>query len=208
MNVVYLRVSTCHQDVNNQMMGIEKYMEEHQMTIDRVFEETVSGKVRAKDRKLASVMNELKKGDTLIVSEVSRIGRNMMDVISNINMLCNEKGCNFIAVKQNYYFKTNDLNSKVMLFAHTIAAEIERGLNCARTKESYLRVKAESDGDFVWGRPQKLQKTMKIDLSLSIEEIAKRNGVHRLTVIRYVREHRNDLCYTPRNHYLTLAQAS
>ncbi|BAG83936.1 recombinase family protein [Candidatus Azobacteroides pseudotrichonymphae] len=206
MNVVYLRVSTCHQDVNNQMMGIEKYMEEHQMTIDRVIEETVSGKIKARDRKLASVMDELKKGDTLIVSEVSRIGRNMMDVISNINMLCNEKGCNFIAVKQNYYFKTNDLNSKVMLFAHTIAAEIERDLNCARTRESYLRVKAESNGDFVWGRPKDSGKKLVINPYLSIDDIARQNNVHRRTVTRYVRQYRKDLCYKPRNHYLTLAQ--
>ena len=86
MIYAYIRVSTDKQTVENQRFEIEKFARIRELNIDKWISETVSGTKSAKKRKLGSLIKKLKKGDTLIASEISRLGRRLMEVMSILNM--------------------------------------------------------------------------------------------------------------------------
>lgn len=140
--VAYIRVSTDRQDVDNQRFEITRYAEAHNLTVDEFVGETISGyKTQIKERKINQVLDSLTKGDTLIVSETSRVSRRLLEILNTLQN-CIDRGINVIAVKENYVFK-DDINSKVLAFAFGLAAEIERNLISARTREALARKKAE-----------------------------------------------------------------
>lgn len=141
MNYAYLRVSTEKQTIKNQRFEIETYCKQNNIKIDIWTQETVSGKKDFKDRKLASVLNKMKPLDTLIISEISRIGRNIIDIMNILNF-CIERKITVISKKEGYKF-CNDINSKVLAFAFGLTAEIEHNLISVRTKEALARKKAE-----------------------------------------------------------------
>ena len=78
----YIRVSTDKQTVENQRFEIENFVGRENIRIDRWIEETVSGTVSVEKRKLGSLLKRLKKGDVLIASEISRLGRNLLQIMS------------------------------------------------------------------------------------------------------------------------------
>ncbi|NQD41434.1 recombinase family protein [Glutamicibacter halophytocola] len=146
--IAYARVSTDKQDAENQRFEIERYLARTGANFDEFLEETVSGKKHVSDRKLGQLINELDRGDTLIVSETSRISRRLNEIFNTIQA-CIDRGITVIAVKQNYVF-ADDINSKVIAFAFGLAAEIERDLISQRTKEALARKKSEG---VTLGRP-------------------------------------------------------
>ncbi len=79
----YLRVSTGDQELEKNKSDI-LHLANH-LNLGRVVfvEEIVSGKVSWKKRKIAEIIEEFKKGDTLIVSELSRLGRSMPGMYGN-----------------------------------------------------------------------------------------------------------------------------
>ena len=137
----YLRVSTDKQTLENQRGEITRFVTKNGLTVDRWVEEIVSGKVKDSDRKLGYVLKRLKKGDTLIVSELSRLSRTLLDIMSIMRSLL-ERGITLYSVKENFCLEDN-INSKVILFAFGLAAEIERDLISARTKEALATKKAQ-----------------------------------------------------------------
>lgn len=140
--VAYIRVSTDRQDVENQRYEIERYAERQHLSIDEFVGETISGfKTQITERKISLLLKELQAGDTLIVSETSRVSRRMIEILNALQD-CIDRGITIIAVKENYVFK-DDLNSQVMAFAFGLAAQIERNLISARTREALARKKAE-----------------------------------------------------------------
>lgn len=134
MVVAYLRVSTGHQLLDNQRAEVVKYAEKHDLTIDRWVTETVSGKTRGCDRKLGQLLRQLKSGDTLIITELSRLSRTLMDIMSIVSVLIKKK-VNLYSIKDGCAFD-DTINSKVLLFAFGLVAEIERNLISMRTKEA------------------------------------------------------------------------
>lgn len=144
----YIRVSTDHQTVENQRFTIENYCSKNNLHIDKWIEETISSRVQLKDRKLGKLQNKLQCGDVLIASEISRLGRNLLQVMGILQM-CLEKECQVWTIKENYRLGA-DIGSKVLAFAFALSAEIERQLISQRTKESLNRLKAE--GKYL-GRP-------------------------------------------------------
>ena len=133
----YLRVSTDTQDAANQRFTINS------LYPDCLFiEEQVSGKVPWKLRKLGSLVYDLKPGDTLIVSELSRLGRSMLEVMELLSILLSRKVF-VISVKEGFNLD-DGIQSKVLAFAFTLAAEIERQLISQRTKEALSRKKFEA----------------------------------------------------------------
>ena len=91
MIYAYIRVSTDKQTVENQRFEIEKFARIRELNIDKWISETVSGTKSAKKRKLGSLIKKLKKGDTLIASEISRLGRRLMEIMSILNTLMQKK---------------------------------------------------------------------------------------------------------------------
>ena len=137
----YLRVSTDLQNCANQRFEIENFAKNHNITIDEWVEETISSRKNLNDRKLGKLLNRLNSNDVIITTEISRLGRNMLEVMG-ILQHCLEKDCEIITIKENYHLGA-DIQSKVLAFAFSLASEIERQLISQRTKESLKRLKNE-----------------------------------------------------------------
>lgn len=139
--IAYLRVSTEKQYLENQHEEIERFASKHGLKIDRWYTETVSGCVCSKDRKLANLLSRMKPGDALVVTEISRLSRTLLEIMTILNT-CISKNVRLYSTKEGYVFQ-NDINSKVLGFAFGLIAEIERNLISMRTKEALARRRQE-----------------------------------------------------------------
>ena len=149
MTYAYIRVSTDKQTVENQRFEINKFLTLSGLKIDSWIEETISGTVSPKKRNLGKLLEKAQKGDIIICSELSRLGRNMFMIMSILNILM-ERGVIIYTVKEQYKLG-EDLTSKVLAFAFSISAEIERTLISQRTTEALRRRKADG---IKLGRPK------------------------------------------------------
>jgi DNA invertase Pin-like site-specific DNA recombinase len=136
----YLRVSTGDQELEKNKSDI-LHLANH-LNLGKVIfvEEIVSGKVSWKKRKIAEIIAEFQTGDTLIVSELSRLGRSMLECMEILSVAV-EKGVRVYAVKGNWSLDSS-IQSKIVAMAFSMASEIERDLISQRTKEA-LRYKKE-----------------------------------------------------------------
>ena len=137
MNFAYIRVSCDRQTTENQRYEITQYAQRRHIVIDEWIEETISGIKQIEKRKLNDLLKKLRKDDTLIVSELSRLGRNLMQIMSILHD-CMNNDIKVFAIKENYELG-NNISSKVLAFAFGLSAEIERDLISQRTKEALAR---------------------------------------------------------------------
>ena len=189
----YIRVSTEQQNTINQKHEISTFADKNGLQIDKWVDETISSRKPLKERKLGNLIKKLKKGDILIASELSRLGRNLMEVMG-ILQKCLENECQVWTLKENYRLGA-DIQSKVLAFAFSLANEIERQLISDRTRESLKRVKAE--GKHI-GRPfgstyRKLKRKHNkikelLAKKVSKAEIARLLGCDWNTLHRYIKE--------------------
>ena len=140
MIYAYIRVSTDKQTLENQQFEIEKFCKKENITINQWITETISGTKDFEKRKLGKLLKRVKQGDILISSEISRFGRNLLQIMTILN-ICMKKGVQVWTIKDNYRLGS-DIQSKVLAFAFGLAAEIERNLISQRTKEALARIKA------------------------------------------------------------------
>lgn len=184
---VYLRVSTNKQDTDNQKFEVQNFCKRKNITVDKWVEDIMSGTVDVKDRKIQPILNKLKRGDSLIVTEISRLSRNLFHIME-VLQYCLKKEVVIYTVKEGYVLG-NDIQSKVMAFAFGIAAEIERNLISQRTKEALARLKSEGR---ILGRPVGSKKKNPILLkhSDSILRLYK-DGVTQATISRTFKVHRH-----------------
>lgn len=145
----YIRVSTDTQSTENQRFEILKFADEKRLVIDSWIEETVSSTKNLKERKLGTLLSQMTKEDILIVTELSRLGRSILEVMSILHSLM-EKQAKVFTTKERYELG-NNINSKVLAFAFSLSAEIERSMISSRTKEALARKKSEGK---VLGRPK------------------------------------------------------
>ena len=188
MIVAYLRVSTGKQNLANQQDEIRRFAESRELVITNWVTEVVSGKAKEKDRKLGRLLKRMKRGDTLIVTAISRLSRTLTDIMGIMGK-CLKRGINLYTTKEKYSFD-DTINSKVLCFAFGLVAEIERNLISMRTKEALALRKSEG---VVLGRKKgsytKLSILMEnrkeiirmLDEAWSITAICKRLNVSRDT---------------------------
>lgn len=136
----YVRVSTDKQSLQNQEFEINNFCQMQQIKIDKWIAEMISGTKDFEKRKLGILLKKLKKDDILICSEISRLGRNLLQVMTILNF-CIQKEIQVWTIKDNYRLGA-DIQSKVLAFAFSLSAEIERNLISQRTKEALSRIKA------------------------------------------------------------------
>ena len=141
MTIGYLRVSTGKQHPANQKDEIERFAAQKNITVNRWVVEVASGSKSEKDRKLGRLLKTMQPGDTLIVTEISRLSRTLTEIMSIMGK-CLEKGILLYTTKEGYTFD-NTINSKVLCFAFGLVAELERNLISMRTKEALALRKAE-----------------------------------------------------------------
>ena len=153
-NIGYLRVSTQYQDNEKNKLDILKLANDKKLGHVEFVEEVVSGKVSWRKRSIAQILNDLSKGDSIILSELSRLGRSMLECMEILSIAI-DKGIHIYAVKGNWQLD-NSIQSKVVAMAFSIASEIERDLISQRTKEA-LRVKKAAGAKL--GRPKGIGKT-------------------------------------------------
>lgn len=189
----YTRVSTELQNTENQKHEIQTFAKLQKIKVDKWVDEVISSRKSLKERQLGKLLKHLKKGDILIASELSRLGRNLLEVMG-ILQSCLEKDCQIWTLKENYKLGA-DIQSKVLAFAFSLAAEIERQLISQRTKESLKRIKDEGKH---LGRPHgfnykkldtKKEKIKELlNKQVSKAEIARLLNCSWLTLHRYVRD--------------------
>src|SRR6266568_8152082 len=150
----YLRVSTTDQDLEKNKFDILKLANEKGLGKVEWIEETVSGRVSWKKRRIAQVVLDAQNGDNLIVSELSRLGRSMLECMEILS-IASQKGINIYAVKGNWRLDSS-IQSKIIAMAFAMASEIERDLISKRTKEALVARKANG---MRLGRPRGVGKS-------------------------------------------------
>lgn len=194
----YIRVSSDKQTVENQRFEIERFCEQQHLSVDGWIEETISGVKNYNERELGRLLKRVGKGDTIICSELSRLGRSLY-MIMEILGYCMSHECRVWTIKEGYRLG-DDIQSKVLAFAFGPSAEIERNLISQRTKEALARLRAE--GKPV-GRPhgslmsQDLHRLARHDAyirqalqrGMRPAEIARRLHTNRATLRRYTRRY-------------------
>ena len=149
MNYGYIRVSTDRQTVENQRFEINNFCHKEGLVVDGWIEETISGTKSYDKRALGKLLGRAGKGDLIVCTELSRLGRNLFMVMEILN-ICMNKECRVWTIKDGYRLG-DDIQSKVLAFAFGLSAEIERNLISQRTQEALARKRAEG---VVLGRPE------------------------------------------------------
>ena len=193
--VAFLRVSTRSQDLANQKLAILDYAQQKQFTVDRFIGlQSSSLKVRHKER-VGELLDLLKAGDRLIVSELSRLGRSLGQVIQIVDTLVHRK-VRFTAVKEGITFEgKQDLQTKVMIALFGLFAEVERDLISERTKEGLASARAQGK---MLGRPKGTRGKTKLDgkeqdilqllsKDVSLASIAKIMDVSRTALYHFIK---------------------
>ena len=137
----YVRVSTAQQNVENGRFEVANFAQKQGFPVEKWVTEQISSQKDLKKRKLSLLLKKIRKGDVIIATEISRLGRNMLEIM-NILSICLNRECQVWTIKENYKLGT-DIPSKVLAVVFGLVAEFERNLISARTKEALTRIKAE-----------------------------------------------------------------
>ena len=145
-NLAYIRVSTDRQDVGNQRLEILEYARRHDLRIEDFIEVEISSRKSLKERRIIETLERLSAGDTLIVSELSRLGRSTSEVIELVNQLA-QHHIGLMAIKQGLKIPANgerlDMQAKMVVTMFSLFAELERDIISERTRQALAAKKAQ-----------------------------------------------------------------
>jgi DNA invertase Pin-like site-specific DNA recombinase len=158
-------------------------------------EETISGRVSWRQRKIAEVLDQIQAGDTLIVSELSRLGRSMLECMEILSIAF-QKGIHLYAVKGNWRLD-NSIQSKIVAMAFSMAAEIERDLISQRTKEALA---ARKKAGVALGRPRGIGKSKLDSYRPEIEALLNNGSTQKFIARRYHTSEANLSRWVKRNN--------
>jgi len=178
--IAYLRVSTTDQDIEKNKFDILQLANEKKLGQVEWVEETVSGRVSWKMRKIADVLEQLQAGDTLLVSELSRLGRSMLECMEILS-IASQKEIKIYSVKGNWQLD-NSIQSKIIAMAFSMAAEIERDLISQRTKEALA---AKKKAGVKLGRPKGIGKSKLDQHRPEIEALLANGSTQKYIAKRY-----------------------
>ncbi len=200
MIYAYVRVSSEKQTWENQSFAIEEYEKLNNITVDKWIEETISSRKPLSKRVLEQLLETLQTGDSIIITEISRLARNLYELAAILQHAI-DKGVDVISIKENYHFK-NDIQSKVMAYTFGIASEIEREMISTRPKMCMVKLKQQN---IKLGRPlgaknkklkltKNTEKILKyLSQSVSQTQIAKRLDVDATTMCRFLKRNKINL---------------
>jgi len=193
--IAYVRVSTNTQTIESQKYTILEYAQKHNLHISEFMEVEMSSRKSSKNRRIDELVEKLDAGDTIIVSELSRLGRSLGEVVQLLDTLT-QKGIYLVTIKESIKLKGKpDIQTKMMTTLFTLFAEIERDLISERTKEGLAKIRASGKK---LGRPKGIKGYSKLDgreeeiahflaLGVSKASIAKITGVGRTTLFHFLK---------------------
>lgn len=194
-NIAYLRVSTLDQDLEKNKSDILTLANEKNLGKVEFVEEKISGKVSWKQRQIATILSDLKKGDVILLSEFSRLGRSMLECMEIIS-IATQKGIKIYTVKGSWQLD-DTIQSKVMAMVFAMASEIERDLISKRTREALQAKKAQGVS---LGRPRGPGKSKLDQYRVEVEAllqngskqnfIANRYGITEATLCNWIKKNK------------------
>jgi DNA invertase Pin-like site-specific DNA recombinase len=191
----YLGVSTDKEDLDGQKTEIRAYGNKHNITVDEFIEVETASRKSTNKKHIDELVSKVEPGDTIIVADLSRIGRSIGEVINLVNGLV-KKNVRLIAIKQGLNVRgKQDVQSRVIVTLFSLLAGVERNILSSRTKAGLAARKAEG---IKLGRPKGALGTSKLDkhsdkivedlkARVSKAAIARKLHCSRLTVIKYVK---------------------
>ena len=191
--IAYLRVSTTGQDLNNQRLAILDYAHKNHLQIDQFIQVQSSSRKSMKERNIEQLFSAVQAEDLVLVSELSRLGRSVGQIIQLIDELIKLK-VRFIAIKENIQLNgKQDIQSKMMVTMFGLFAEIERDLISERTREGLIAARAKGK---ILGRPKGIGKSkldgkeaeikILLDKKIPKASIAKIMGVSRSNILHFI----------------------
>jgi DNA invertase Pin-like site-specific DNA recombinase len=190
----YLRISTDQQDINTCRNEIIKKCTDigEDSTVIVWIEETLSGSICYKKRKLGEFFNTMFRGDIIIASELSRIGRRILDIMQFMSV-AQERGIKIYFAKTD--FKCDgSIESNMMIFSYALSSQIERELISQRTKEA---LKQKKNNGVILGRPRNKSKLddykneikQKYQLGVSQKKLAEDYNVNKMTINKFINKY-------------------
>lgn len=181
MKFGYARVSTTDQNLEMQISALEKY------GVDKIFSDKATGK-NTQRKEFSKLLEQLRKGDILVIFSLSRLGRKTKDLIELVEKF-NVEGINLISLKES--IDTTSPMGRAMIGMISIFAELERELITERVKEGVKNARARGR---LGGRPRINSEKVKEALALyhtehySVQEILNKTGVSKATLYRRLSE--------------------
>ena len=181
--------------MRSQRLAILEYARHHDVRIDEFIEATASGQASDKRRRLDELLHLLQRGDRLVVSELSRLGRSLGQIVAILDALATADVA-FVALKEHIRVEgPRDIQTKVMTTLFALFAEVERDLIAERTREGLARARASGKK---LGRPKGALGVSRLDgkeddirrfleLGVSKTAIAKITGVSRTSLYSFMR---------------------
>lgn len=181
MIIGYARVSTAEQNLDRQIDALQNY------GVEELYQEKMTG-TKADRPELEKVKLRLRKGDTLVIESLSRLGRSTKDLLSLVDEF-DRKGIILISLKENIDISTP--TGKLLLTVLSALCQFERDLTVQRTNEGLQAARARGRKG---GRPKTSSKLIELALTLydsknySIKEITERTGISQGTLYKAINE--------------------
>lgn len=177
----YTRVSTIEQTTDNQKLELQQ----SGYNIDYYYEEVVSGKTCAKERKeFSKLLQQIRDGETLVVSKLDRLGRDCVDVLKTVQLL-SERNIKIIVLQLGNVDITSSAGKLLMTFLSAVS-EMELSLLKERTIAGLRRTVANGTK---LGRKSKTSDAQKEEIKKSLKQgqsvrsLAKEFAVSRQTIM-------------------------
>jgi len=178
----YIRVSTDKQNIDSQKLAIHQWASAERLHIDHFIEVTISSRKTLEARRIDDLMVAIQSGDSLVVTELSRLGRSLLQVITIVNAL-KDKGVSLHILKENIHTNENNLDTTIKLGLFAILGEVERELLVQRTKEGLAAARARG---VTLGAPKGQTRASKLDAhTAEIVRLLKDRVPHTVIAERY-----------------------
>ena len=145
----YIRVSTDKQDIEKQRHLLLDYARRNHLLVNEFIHVEASSRKDTRDRRINELLTKLIKGDTLLVAELSRLGRSMLETLNIINEL-SQNGVSIVFIRQPE-LSTIGTHTKLLLAIYSYFAEVEREYISTRTKQGLATARAKGK---LLGRPK------------------------------------------------------